>query len=339
MKNVVTTFLIIICYIAFMQNTFAAKHELKVDVYSNEKSFPRKVFSFYIDFQKEINLSSLKMKLAGKKNKQVAVYAVPLGKYKAFIYFMPHKKMEEDSELSYVLSFENGKWDEKAVGSDSLKKIVNKNPNLIPNYSFEKVTKTIDRYMTWNGRTSITAWSLQDYSMRFSSLDDIKSTCRSSSKEAFMGKRSLCFSNGKPRVIKIRGRERNTLISGSAHSKKIIKLKPDTTYKLSFFVKITKRIDNEMNFQGVSVSLSLQDYYKRPIYGGLFSALYSINAIMEEEYLNKWVYVEAYERTGKNTYYGKLNISEKISGTTYIDAIELREVKSVEFPEIVIGKE
>jgi len=339
MKNLFTTLLIVICYLAFTQNIFAAKHEFKIDVYSNEKSFPRKVFSFYIDFEKEINLSSLKMKLAGKKNKQVTVYAVPLSKHKAFVYFMPHKKMDEDSELSYVLSFESGKWDGKAVGSDSLKKIINKNPNLIPNYSFEKLTKTIDRFMTWSGRTTITDWSLQDYSMRFSSLNDIKSTCRSSSKEAFMGKHSLCFSNGKPRVIKIRGRERNTLISGSAHSEQLITLKPDTTYKLSFFVKITKRIDNGMNFQGISVYLSLLDYYKKPIYGGLFSALYSINAIMEEEYLNKWVYVEAYERTDKNTYYGKLSISEKISGITYIDAIELREVKSVDFPEIVIEKE
>ena len=65
MKNLLATLLIIICYVTFTQNAFAAKHELKIDVYSNDKSFPRKAFSFYIDFEKEINLSSLKMKVAG----------------------------------------------------------------------------------------------------------------------------------------------------------------------------------------------------------------------------------------------------------------------------------
>ncbi|MBU8902204.1 MAG: hypothetical protein KOO69_05660 [Victivallales bacterium] len=78
------------------------------------------------------------------------------------------------------------------------------------------------------------------------------------------------------------------------------------------------------------------DYKKKAIPGGLFSALYSINAIMQEEYLNKWVYVEAYDITDQYTHFGRINITKKISGITYVDMLELREVKERDFPEIIV---
>ena len=127
-----------IFYTVSIQSAFATKYNVKINVFSNEKSFPRKPFSYYIDFGQEINLTSLKMTVAGKKDKQVPVYIMPTAKYKALIYFMPHKKMNEDSELYYILSFESGKWDGKSRGSDSLRKKITINPNLIPNYSFEE---------------------------------------------------------------------------------------------------------------------------------------------------------------------------------------------------------
>jgi len=250
---------VILCVIS-TQSAFAKKYNVKVNVFSNENSFLRKPFSYYIDFKQKINLASLKMTVAGKKSKQVPVYVIPIAKYKALVYFMPHKKMDEDSELYYVLSFESGKWNGKPGGSNALRKNITINPNLIPNYSFEKVTKTVDRFFTWAGRTSVVNWKLQDFSHKFISLDKLKSTCRVSTKEAFLGKRSLCFTNGKPHLIKLNGQERNVLISGSARLSRNISLKPNTAYKLSFFVKITKRIDNEMNFQGVGISLSFLDY-------------------------------------------------------------------------------
>lgn len=334
MKRFFSCILVIFC----VASAFAAKYNARINIFSNENSFPKKVFSYYIDFNREINLSSIKMNIVNKKNKKIDVYVVPLSKYKAFIYFMPHKKMEEDSELYYILSFESGKWDGKPCGSDKLKKNIKIKKNLIPNYSFEDLEKTIDSFMTWDGRTSIINWRLQDFSGKYLSLDNLKSTCRPSTKEAFQGSSSLCFSNGKPRTIEIKGQERKILISGSAHTSKLIVLKPDTIYKLSFFVKITKQIDNEMNFQGIAVSLSFMDYNKKPIPGGLFSALYSIGALMQEEYLNKWVYVEAYDATDQYTHFGRINITEKISGIIYVDMLELREVKDRDFPEIIVEK-
>jgi hypothetical protein len=335
---------IIFCAIS-TQSAFAAKYNVNINVFSNENSFTKKPFSYYIDFKEEINLASVKMTIASKKMRkkskkvsQVPIYVIPLAKYKALIYFMPHKKMDEDSDLSYILSFESGKWNGKATGSKALKKSIKINPNLAPNHSFEKVTKTVDRFMTWNGRTSVVNWTLQDFSRKFLSLKNIKSTCRPSTKEAFHGTRSLCFSNGKPRTIESRGETRNILISGSARTSEIITLKPNTTYKLSFFVKITEQTDNEMNFLGIGASLSFLNINQRPVPGGLFSALYSINSIMQEEYLNKWIYVEARDVTSQNTHFGIIDITEKISGITYIDMLELREVKDSNYPEIIIDK-
>ncbi len=334
MKHIFSCIIIVFC----LNSVFAAKYNVNINVFSNEKSFPRKACSFYLDFNHEIDLASLKITISGSKKKEIPVYAIPVAKYKALIYFMPHKKMDENSELDYVLSFEDGKWSDKAIGDNELKKNIKRNPNLVPNYSFEKVEKTVERFMTWEGRTNIIDWRLQDFSRKYLSLKDIKSTCRSSTKEAFHGSRSLCISNGKPRKIEFNGKTENVLISGSASTSELIVLKPNTTYKLSFFVKITKQIDNEMNFQGIGVSLSFLDYSKKIVPGGIFGAIYSIGSIPQEEYLNKWVYVEVCGVTNADTYFGNISIAEKISGITYIDMLELRKVENVDSPEIIVGK-
>lgn len=334
MKQIFSFIILMFC----LSSTFAAKYNININVFSNEESFPRQPFAYYIDFNREINLTSLKMNIAGKKNKKIPVYAIPVAKYKALVYFMPHKKMREDSELYYVLRFESGKWSTKATGNSILKKNIKRNPNLVQNYSFEKVTKTINRFMTWEGRTSISDWRLQDFSRKYLAAKNIKSTCRSSAKEAFHGFRSLCFKNGKPRQIEYNEQTKNILISGSARTSDIIVLKPNTRYKLSFFIKITKQFDNQMNFQGIGVSLSFLDFNKKAIIGGIFSAIYSIGSIAQEEYLNKWIYVEACDTTDQNTHFGKINIAETISGTSYVDMIELREVKDSDCPEIIVGK-
>jgi len=339
MKKIFTYIIVSLIFIAISsQSVSAAKYKVEINVFSNENSFPRKPFSYYIDFKREVNLASLKMNVAGKKNKEVPVYVIPIAKHKAFIYFMPHKKMTEDSELSYILTFESGKWNNKNVGNEKLKKAIKRNPNLVSNYSFEKVRKNEDNFLTWDGHTSVINWRLQDFGRKFASLDKLKSTCRVSTKEALHGVRSLCFSNKKMRKVEVNGQKRNILISGSAHTSKLISLKPDTTYKLSFFMKITKQIDNDMNFQGIGVSLYFLDYNKKYIPGGLFSALYSIRSIMQEEYLNKWVYVETYDTTDSNTYFGNISITEKVLGITYIDMVELREVEDRNSPEIIVDK-
>lgn len=334
MKQILSFVILIFC----LSSAFAEKYNVKINVFSNEESYARQPFSFYIDFKHEVKLASLKMHIAGKKNKEIPVYAIPVAKYKALIYFMPHRKMPEDSELYYVLNYESGKWSGKATGDSTLKKNIKRKPNLVQNYSFEKVTKTIERFMTWEGRTSILNWKLQDFSSKYLSVENIKSACRSSTKEAFHGSRSLCFINGKPRQFEYNGQTKNVLISGSARTSGVIALKPNTRYKLSFFVKITKQLDNGMNFQGIGVSLSFLDSDKRPVTGGLFSALYSVDSIPQEEYLNKWIYVEASDTTGPNTHFGTINIAEKISGVTYVDMLELREVENSGCPEIIVRK-
>ena len=338
MKNLFTYIILVIFCAIPAQNTFAATYSAKINIYSNENSLPRKAFNYYIDFKQEVNLASIKMNIVGKKDKKIPIYVIPLAKYKALIYFMPHEEMEEDSELYYTLSFENGKWDGKDTGDANLKKKIKRSPNLVPNPSFEKVEKSIESFMTWEGRTSIINWRLQDYTRQYISVDNIKSTCRTSSKEAFQGKRSICFSNIKSHMIRTNGREKKVLISGSARTSKLILLKPNTKYQLSFLVKITKQIDNDMNFQGVGISLTFLNYYKRTIPGGALSAVYSISSIMREEYFNKWVYVEAYDTTDENTHFGTLNITEKISGITYVDMVGLREVEDSVFPEIIVDK-
>jgi len=334
MKAILSFVILIFC----LSSAFAEKYNVKINIFSNDESYARQPFSFYIDFKREVKLDSLTMHIAEKKNQKIPIYAIPVAKYKALVYFMPHKKMKGDNELHYILNFESGKWSDRATGDNTLGKSIKRKPNLVPNYSFEKVTKTIERFITWEGRTSISDWKLQDFSSKYLAVKNIKSTCRSSTKEAFHGSRSLCFINDKPRQIEYNGQTKNVLISGSARTSDIIVLKPNTRYKLSFFVKITKQFDNGMNFQGIGVSLSFLDFHKRPITGGLFSALYSVDSIAREDYLNKWIYVEASDTTGPNTHFGTINIAEKISGTTYVDMVELREVENSGQPEIIVGK-
>ena len=110
-----------------------------------------------------------------KKNKTVPLFIVPLAKYKAKIYMMPHKKMPVDGELYYVMEFKSGKWSTKPIGDESLKKFINIKPNLVKNYSFEKTTKAFKRYITWSGRTEVEDWTLQDFAQKYSRFNNIES--------------------------------------------------------------------------------------------------------------------------------------------------------------------
>jgi hypothetical protein len=318
----------------------AAKYSAKIDVFSNYIPLKRQPFTFFVDFGREISLNSLKMKPAAKNEQdiKIPVYAVPLSKYRALIHFMPHKGLEPDSDMSYILTFEDGKWDAKAAGDAALKKSIESAPNLVPNYSFEKIRKAQDRFLTWAGKTDVLDWRLHDYGYQFASVEDPDSTCRVSSEEAVEGTRSLCFKSGKPRQIEIGGASRNVLISGTAYTTKDIALKPNTVYKLSFFLKVTKRSDNGMNLQGAAVSMNMQDREKENLSGGIISALYSVNTKPQSTYLNKWIYVQACELTSKDTAFGRVNIAEKVSGTIYIDMLELCEIKENALPEIIVRK-
>ena len=312
----------------------AADYTARVNLFSNECPIPQRPYSFYFNFEREIDLSSVKMSVAGKKDKTIPIYIEPVAKYRALIHFMPIEKLEEDSGQFYELSFKSGKWNACACGDNKFKKSITLNPNLISNNSFEKVTKTIERFWNWAGRTSVIDWTLQDYPYRYAKIDSLNSTCRVSDKEAYQGKRSLCFKTGMPRQL---GKVK-LLISGDAFLKKEIPLKPQTAYKLSFFVKVTEQKDNGMNFQGVGVTLSLLDANKKQIPGGILTTLFSTTTRIKEDYINKWVYIESYDITPENTALGRLRIGEKISGTIYVDMLELREVKDCNVPEIIIGK-
>ena len=340
MKKVSLLCLVLFAFFAFaLQNASTARYSMRVCVVSNEYSFKRAPLSFYLDFEKPVDLKSLKMtvtKASGqKKSKTVPVYAVPISPYKAKIYFMPHKNLPEDSELFYSLEFDSGKWTTTPCGSDSLKSATIENKNIVPNYSFENVKKTVKNFLTWDGRITPLEWRLQDFGYKFFRYDNIKSTCRVSEKNAYEGKRSLCFINGKPRTID--GRE--VLISGSAGTKELIELKPNTYYKLSFFMKITEQIDNNMNFQGFGVAVSFLDKEEKNLGEiDIISAVCAINSMQEEAYMNKWVYVETCEKTSRLTRYGRISIQGTVSGTTYIDMLELREVKKCRKPEVILDK-
>lgn len=312
---------------------FAADYTAKVNLFSNECPIPRRPYNFYFDFGREIDLSSIKMSIAGKKDKTVPVYVEPVAKYRALIHFMPVEKMEADSEQFYELRFRSGKWEGCCCGDGKFKKSIALSPNLVPNNSFEKVTKTIERFWNWAGRTSVIDWTLEDYAYRYAKLPNLDSTCRVSDKEAYHGKRSLCFKTGMPRILG----QTKILISGNAFLQKNIVLEPQTAYKLSFFVKVTEQKDNGMNFQGVGVSLSLFNAAGKQIPGGVISALFTTSTMVREDYFNKWVYVQAYDITPEGTVCGKLLIGEKITGTIYIDMLELRKVKNCNIPEIIVG--
>ena len=327
------TVLIILFYA--VSGAWAAKYNVAVKVFSNDEKFSRQPFSYYIDFEREIDLKSLTMKEADGKGRKVQIYVIPVAEFKALIYFVPLEEMDEDSMLAYTLSFESGKWENKNAGDYELGKKVHRNPNLIPNYSFEQVERNIERFLTWDGKFSIQGWLLNDYDQEFAYIDNPQSTCRSSEKQAFEGKRSLCFISGGSRMVN----GRRILVSGNASLRNCISLKPETEYKLGFFVKITKRIDNKMNFQGLGTSLVLLNDNKKQINGvAPLSAFYSIGYLTEESYLNKWIYVYSFGKTSKNTRFGYLNIAEKISGELYVDMFELREVENSRCPEIVVGK-
>lgn len=330
----------LVCGIISGGDAFAAEYSAKINVSSNYKPLTRQPFTFFVDFDREIGLDSLQMAPAGKTEKDIKlpVYAVPLAKYKALVYFIPHKEMEEDSELEYILTFADGKWDGNAAGDAALQKNIESAPNLIPNYSFEKVCKAQERFLTWSGKTEAADWRLQDYAHQFAFTENPESSCRVSSEAAVEGCCSLCFKSGKPREIKTDGAGKEVLISGSAYSLKDIPLKPGTVYKLGFFLKITKQSDNGMNLQGLSVFLSLLNSEKQTLSGGVISALYSVDSKPQSEYLNKWIYVQACDITPENTAFGRVNIIEKISGTTYVDMLELREIKDNALPEITVGK-
>lgn len=315
-------------------SALAKDYNVKVNLFSNECPIPRRSYSFYFDFGREINLNSVKMSVAGKKDKTIPIYIEPISKYRALIHFMPISGLEEDSGQFYELRFKSGKWDECACGDNKFMKSTTLNPNLVPNNSFEKVTKTIERFWNWAGRTSVIDWTLQDYPYRYAKIENLDSTCRVSDKEAYQGKRSLCFKTGMPRQL---GKVK-LLISGNAILKKEIALKPQTAYKLSYFVKVAEQKDNDMNFQGVGVTLSLLDADKKQIPGGIITTLFSTTTRIKEDYINKWIYVESYDITPKETALGRLRIGEKISGTIYVDMLELREVSDCNVPEIIIGK-
>ncbi|MDD5697066.1 MAG: hypothetical protein PHH77_00465 [Victivallaceae bacterium] len=339
MKNLLTALVIsVIFWLVSGPEARAAEYNVSIKVFSGEKSIPRQPFSYYIDFNREISPASVKMTITGKKT-EIPVYILPVAKYRAKIYFMPPRDMDEDSESDYVLSFASGEWTDRPCGDAAFGKTLVINPNLIPNYSFEQVEKAADRFLTWTGKVSVNHWTLQDFGREFIAFNDLKSTCRVSTKEAFHGVRSLCFTNGKLRKIITGGQEREVLVSGSASLTGYLPLKPDTAYKLCFFVKITTRVDNSMNFQGVGVSLTFLDGDGKPVSNkALFSALYSINALPPENYLNRWVYVEACDVSTPDTRFGHLGIAEKISGVTYIDMLELREIRNCNQPEIIVGK-
>jgi hypothetical protein len=312
----------------------AVEYKVNINVFSGEYEFSRKPFSYYIDFGKEIDLESLKMNVDGDKGASVPVYVIPVAEFKALIYFLPHKKLDFDDQLSYVLTFQSGKWKNQNFGDKKLSKKISRNPNLIPNFSFEKIEKNIERFLTWSGKYSIIGWRLNDYDNEFAHLDNPSSTCRVSSKQAFEGKHSLHFKSGKVRL----NNGRKSLVSGSACVKEYIPLKPNTCYQLGFFVKITKRIDSEMNFQGLGATINFFNKKKKPVNDGTLAAFYSIGYVSEENYLNKWVYVKSCEKTGPNTYLGFLTIAEKILGDVYVDMVELREVENCKMPEVVVGK-
>jgi hypothetical protein len=82
--------------------------------------------------------------------------------------------------------------------------------------------------------------------------------------------------------------------------------------------------------------MTLLNNENKALPGGIISALYSINTKDQDEYLNKWVYVQMSDITPQGTSFGRINIAEKISGTTYVDMIELREIKENALPEIIV---
>jgi hypothetical protein len=296
---------------------------------------PRNVYSFCIDFKRSINPDSVKLKEKARFGAEVPIFLIPLSKYKARICFFPNKPIPADGEVIYNLSFMDGKWSGKPSGDPKVRKLWKKPKNLVRNYSFEKFKKVLDRYRTWKGDLKPNGWELWDCAYEYWRVPDKKSMARISDKEAYQGTHSLFIKNELPRVINIGGKRQSCIVCGSANTEYYIPMKPNTSYRLSFYQKVVKRVDNRRRFQGIGATLTLFGADKKELgLGNRILAAYSTAFTPEEEFLNKWRKVEVCEKTPPGTKFGQIAISGEISGEVYIDMVELYQVGKCPAPEI-----
>ncbi|MCP3968358.1 MAG: hypothetical protein GY750_02525 [Lentisphaerae bacterium] len=330
------TLLLAVSAAAFLSVTVeAAKYQADVNFFSGEVECPCEVYTFPVDFKKAIDLSSLNMRLTDRHGEIIPIYVIPFAPYKARICFVLPKPVPDDTEITFFLTWNTGKWINKPVGDAKVKARYNPGFNPIVNPGFEQVEKCDTQYSTWNGKIRPTGWKLYDHEHRFFTLKNKKSRSRVSEEQAFDGKRSLKISSGLPRTYYGTDGEETVILSGKAITEDYFRVKPGTLYELSFFMKITKKVNNDRKFQGVCALMLLYDRNKKPLdSSSKVLASYSTAFVAEEEYLNKWLKVAKCERIPSNACYAKIYMSSEVSGDAFIDTIELREMNQCPQPEI-----
>ncbi|MFA7231907.1 MAG: hypothetical protein WC071_11610 [Victivallaceae bacterium] len=315
---------------------FCAEYEVSVNFMSRDFNRPVKVYNFFIDFGREINPASLKLFPEDNPGKTLPIYFIPLAKYKARICFITEKDLPRDSDVIYKLRFSDGKWSDTPCGDDKVKKEHKEPVNLVQNGSFEEIFKS-DQYHTWRGDYCPKGWQLWDCASEYWMLPNRKSMCRVSDEVALQGKRSLMIVNETPRDIKDKNSDETIILSGSANTSYLIKIKPDTGYIVKFFLKIVQHYDNKRNFQSVNASAVMLDAGKNSISsGGVIQAAYSVAFIPEESYLNTWLEVQGYDVSPENAAYAQITIGGKFSGKAYVDVVEFYETEKCQPPDISI---
>ncbi|QSH40506.1 hypothetical protein P0136_12920 [Lentisphaerota bacterium ZTH] len=315
----------------------AAKYQASVNFFTGDIKRPRSVYTFAMDFRRAVDLSSLKMRVADRHGEIVPIYVIPFAPYKARICFIPHKVIAEDTEVIFHLSWNTGKWSGKPSGSEKVKAAYRPGLNPIKNYGFEEVEKCDTVYSTWSGKIHPIGWKLYDHEHKYFTLKNKVARSRVSEKHSVQGERSLLLRSGLPRSYFGERGEQLVIVSGKALTDNYFKVKPGAMYELSFFLKITKKVNNERRFQGISALMILFDSNKKPLDSATqMIASYSTAFVAEEDYINRWMKVSACEKIPPEARYAKIIISSEMTGDAFVDNIELREVRQCPQPEIYI---
>jgi len=179
---------------------------------------------------------------------------------------------------------------------------------------------------------------LWDYAYCYRNLPDLASLCRLDSDVFYSGKNSL-------KLVGVLGKNEKgeqEKITGFCEAEDIV-LKPETCYKLTYYLKIIERVDNGERAQAVSISLNFHDKDKNKLhpknYGlNRLQCAYSTGSHKQEDYLNKWVKVEYTKTTPPETAYGKVTIGMGLTGTAYVDDVVVRELRSAQPVTVETGE-
>ncbi len=235
----------------------------------------------------------------------------------------------------YMLRFNEGAAPAEPAGCDEIKDAVIKMANLVPNPYFEHEEETVRETAAWKGDRKPKNWALNDYPWAVREEADLKAQSRLTQEEAYRGKNSIRI------VSEIRDGLAAPMVTGSAASD-VFALEPVTRYAFSCYVKITDWQDagSERSHQGVYAEVVFLDSEKNRVPGPTsvyrIQADYLVTRNPQQDYLGKWVRLDASNISPPETRYARVHLSTWwFAGTVYFDNIELFQEKTGTEPVVL----